>query len=127
MGVGQYSPDVLYGSEKISMGDEYTVRGYKGDSISGDKGYYVKNEFAYNLNIPKIGSISPYIGYDFGETWNNEVHDVYRYGYMRGFAFGIKYYGEIFNFDIAYTKPDKVVGYVGKDDEEIYVTFGVKF
>ena len=127
VGVGQYTPDVLYGSEKISMGDEYTVRGYKGDSISGDKGYYVKNELSYNLNISKIGSISPYIGYDFGETWNNEVHDVYRYGYIRGFALGVKYYGEILNIDIAYAKPDKVSGYVRKPSDEVYLTFGIKF
>ena len=127
VGVGQYTPDVLYGSEKISMGDEYTVRGYKGDSISGDKGYYVKNELSYNLNIPKIGNISPYIGYDFGETWNNEVHDMYRYGYIRGFAFGVKYYGETFNLDIAYAKPDKVSGYVRKPSDEVYLTFGIKF
>ena len=127
VGVGQYTEDVLYGSEKISMGDEYTVRGYKGDSISGDKGYYVKNELSYNLNIPKIGSISPYIGYDFGESWNNEVHDVYRYGYIRGFALGVKYYGEILNIDIAYVKPDKVSGYVRKPSDEVYVTFGIKF
>ena len=127
VGVGQYTPDVLYGSEKISMGDEYTVRGHKGDSISGDKGYYVKNELSYNLNIPKIGNISPYIGYDFGETWNNEVHDMYRYGYIRGFAFGVKYYGETFNLDIAYAKPDKVSGYVRKPSDEVYLTFGIKF
>ncbi len=127
VGVGQYTPDVLYGSEKISIGDEYTVRGYKGDSISGDKGYYVKNELSYNLNIPKIGNISPYIGYDFGETWNNEVHDMYRYGYIRGFAFGVKYYGETFNLDIAYAKPDKVSGYVRKPSDEVYLTFGIKF
>ena len=127
VGVGQYTPDVLYGSEKISIGDEYTVRGYKGDSISGDKGYYVKNELSYNLNIPKIGNISPYIGYDFGETWNNEVHDMYRYGYIRGFAFGVKYYGETFNLDIAYSKPDKVSGYVRKPSDEVYLTFGIKF
>ena len=127
VGVGQYTQDVLYGSEKISMGDEYTVRGYKGDSISGDKGYYVKNELSYNLNIPKIGSISPYIGYDFGETWNNEVHDIYRYGYIRGFALGVKYYGEILNIDIAYAKPDKVSGYVRKPSDEVYLTFGIKF
>ena len=109
------------------MGDEYTVRGYKGDSISGDKGYYVKNELSYNLNISKIGSILPYIGYDFGESWNNEVHDVYRYGYIRGFALGVKYYGEILNIDIAYAKPDKVSGYVRKPSDEVYITFGIKF
>ena len=127
VGVAQYSEDVLYGSEKISMGDEYTVRGYKGDSIQGDSGYYVKNEFSYNLNIDKVGSFSPYIGYDFGQSWNNEVHDIYRTGYMSGFVVGLKYYGEIFNFDIAYTKPDKASSYIDKDSENVYVTVGVKF
>ena len=127
VGVGQYSEDVLYGSEKISMGDEYTVRGYKGDSIQGDSGYYVKNELAYNLNIAKVGTISPYIGYDFGQSWNNEVHDIYRTGRMSGYVIGLKYYGDIFNFDIAYTKPDKASSYIDKDDENVYVTVGVKF
>ena len=125
--MGQYTQDVLYGSEKISMGDEYTIRGYKGDSIQGDSGYYVKNELAYNLNIDKVGSISPYIGYDFGQSWNNEVHDIYRTGRMSGYVIGLKYYGDIFNFDIAYTKPDKASSYIDKDDENVYLTVGVKF
>ena len=56
----------------------------------GYKGYYIKNELSHNLNIPKIGSISPYIGY-----------------------------GKIFNFDIAYTKPDKASGYVSKPEDEV--------
>ena len=55
------------------------------------------------------------------------MHDIYRYGYMRGFAVGVKYYGEIFNFDIAYTKPDKASGYVSKPEDEVHVTFGIKF
>ena len=41
------------------------------------------------MNIPKIGSISP-LGY-----------------------------GKIFNFDIAYTKPDKASGYVSKPEDEV--------
>ena len=82
--------------------------------------------FSLPLVVPSQG-LPPYIGYDFGESWNNEVHDVYRYGYMRGFAVGVKYYGEIFNFDIAYTKPDKASGYVSKPEDEVYVTFGIKF
>ena len=46
---------------------------------------------------------------------------------MSGFVVGLKYYGEIFNFDIAYTKPDKASSYIDKDSENVYVTVGVKF
>ena len=52
---------------------------------------------------------------------------MYRYGYIRGFALGVKYYGEILNIDIAYAKPDKVSGYVRKPSDEVYLTFGIKF
>ena len=126
-GVSQYSPDILYGSEKLSIGDEYTVRGYKGNSVSGDSGFYIKNEISYNISIPKVGNISPYIGYDFGRVWNNKVEDEYKIGHLSGLALGIRYNGEIFSFDVAYTKPDNASEYVGKSDEEVYVTFGVNF
>ena len=113
--------------EKLSIGDEYTVRGYKGNSVSGDSGFYVKNEISYNISIPKVGNISPYIGYDFGRVWNNKVEDEYKIGHLSGLALGIRYSGEIFSFDVAYTKPDNASEYVGKRDEEVYVTFGVNF
>lgn len=40
---GQISKDALYSSEQISIGDFYSVRGFKNNSISSDSGGYIRN------------------------------------------------------------------------------------
>jgi hemolysin activation/secretion protein len=44
--MGQYSLETLYGSEKIAIGDFNTVRGFKGSSIVGDRGFYLRNDLS---------------------------------------------------------------------------------
>ena len=40
----QWSPDCLYGSERLTIGGENSVRGYKEQYLSGDVGGYLRNE-----------------------------------------------------------------------------------
>ena len=47
---GQYSDDILYSSEKLGIGDDTTVRGFKENSIMGDKGFYMRNEIGYIIS-----------------------------------------------------------------------------
>ena len=47
---GQYSKRQLHASERINIGDLYTVRGFKEDSIQGDVGLYVRNDVSIKLN-----------------------------------------------------------------------------
>lgn len=62
---GQTAQTRLYGSEQISIGGRYTVRGYDGDSpLSADKGWYWRNEV--EISIPKT-PLSAYVGLDHGE------------------------------------------------------------
>lgn len=64
---GQWSNDTLYGSERLSIGGEYSVRGFKGHSISGDEGYYWRNDLTYQLGQwPVIGRISSQLALDTG-------------------------------------------------------------
>jgi hemolysin activation/secretion protein len=44
-----YSKDSLYGQRKIAIGGLYTVRGFNENVISGDKGYYFRNDFKINV------------------------------------------------------------------------------
>jgi hemolysin activation/secretion protein len=47
---GQYSNDHLYGSEYLSIGGRYTVRGFDGDqTLAAAKGWYWRNTFALPL------------------------------------------------------------------------------
>lgn len=47
---GQTSPDNLYGSERISIGGEYSVRGFKEQSLTGNVGFYLRNEINWPLS-----------------------------------------------------------------------------
>ena len=41
---GQLAPHPLYGSEQISAGGQKSVRGFKGNAISGDSGFYAQTD-----------------------------------------------------------------------------------
>ena len=52
----QYSWNTLYGTDQFSIGGEYTVRGFREATISGDNGYYIRNDLRISLQqlFPKI-------------------------------------------------------------------------
>ncbi len=52
---GQYSPDNLYGIERISLGGQYSVRGYHEQSLSGNRGGYWRNEVNSDIANTAIG------------------------------------------------------------------------
>lgn len=67
----QYSDKVLYGSEQLLIGSLYTVRGFLRNTISGEKGYYWRNELSVRLPInvgetPIGGRV--FLAYDLGEV-----------------------------------------------------------
>jgi hemolysin activation/secretion protein len=45
----QLTPDVLYGSEQITLGGKTSVRGFKDGSVSGDNGGYIRNDLNFSL------------------------------------------------------------------------------
>lgn len=52
----QYSWDTLHSTNQMSLGGEYSVRGFKENSISGDNGYTIRNDIRINLQhlFPKV-------------------------------------------------------------------------
>ena len=81
----QHSPDILFGSEQISLGGQSSVRGYKEGSVSGDSGFSVRNDFNWVLaNIFKRAGIFNILA----RTTLNVFAD---YGYARNRAFGQDY------------------------------------
>lgn len=66
---GAYSNDRLLNINKISIGDDYTVRGFKENSIWGEKGFYSNNTITYYFSeekYPYLQYIHPFIGLDTG-------------------------------------------------------------
>ncbi|WP_118178570.1 ShlB/FhaC/HecB family hemolysin secretion/activation protein [Paraburkholderia phosphatilytica] len=66
---GQYSHDALYGNEQIFLGGMDTVRGFIEGGLSGDSGFYLRNEAVWQ-NAPSFKGthIEPYVFFDGGKT-----------------------------------------------------------
>jgi hemolysin activation/secretion protein len=133
---GQKSPDHLFGSERISLGDRYTVRGFDDTSISGDSGGYIRNDLSWNL--PQftenkyanflVGNLQPYIGFDAGTTKLHLGKDSENTasGYVSGWATGIRNNSEWLSFDLAYAQAINAPASIATKTGEVYFTVSAK-
>ena len=124
-----YSNDVLYGSEKHSIGGVGSVGGYhRTGNIQGDKAIEIENELSYRiLDSEKFGRISPYLSYSYGKVRNNKNSSVYRKGYMSGALLGLRYNMKYLDLDVAYAKPLARTNYLKPKNREIYFSATLKF
>lgn len=70
---GQYAWTTLYGSQQMLIGSTSTVRGFTRNTLSGDSGYYWRNELslpcAFSLGNERLNGRF-YLGYDAGSVSN---------------------------------------------------------
>ncbi|HDR1004928.1 TPA: ShlB/FhaC/HecB family hemolysin secretion/activation protein [Pasteurella multocida] len=124
----QYGFDSLYSENQFSIGDEYTVRGFKGGAASGDSGAY----FSQTLSIPfypqkaYLSQISPFVGVDIGKVHVKQSHQT---DTLAGFALGVKGQVRLFNFSFTYAQPLNTVRKVKPQDKKpvYYVSGSVSF
>ena len=126
-----HSNDVLYGSEKHSIGGVGSVGGYhRTGNIQGNKAVEIENELSYRvLDSEKFGKLSPYLSYSYGKVRNNKNSSVYRKGYMSGALLGLRYNMKYLDLDLAYAKPLARSNYLRPKNREIYfsATLKIKF
>lgn len=66
---GQTTPDRLYASEQLSVGGQYSVRGYKEQYFSGNRGGYWRNELTWQwMTVPGVGAFSTTGALDTGHV-----------------------------------------------------------
>ncbi len=97
---GQIGFDVLYGSEQLFIGGVYSVRGFRYTSISGDTGYYLRNDLSMPIFTQIMGQgvlIKPYIGYDVG---NIRDRNAIVGGHLAGVTGGVTLNSSRFNLDV---------------------------
>ncbi|MDO5089360.1 MAG: ShlB/FhaC/HecB family hemolysin secretion/activation protein [Leptotrichiaceae bacterium] len=132
---GQYSKDALFSTEKYSIGDFGTVKGFP-VTVSGDTGYSTKIELSYILpsSESKTGrfmyKLRPYMEADFGKVRNN--YD--EYGEKKGkvttlssYSLGVKYYGEKVTLDTGIAKTDKGRSLTKAESHRGYITLSSTF
>ncbi|MDO4690362.1 MAG: ShlB/FhaC/HecB family hemolysin secretion/activation protein [Fusobacterium sp.] len=123
-----HSNDVLYGSEKQSIGGVGSVGGFhRTGNIQGDKAVEVENELSYKiLSSEKFGSLSPYISHSYGTVKNNENYSKYGKGHMSGLIVGLRYNMKYFDFDIAYARALNYSSYLDPRSRDIYFSAAIK-
>ena len=86
---GQWGDDRLYGSERLTIGGESSVRGFKEQYLSGDNGGYWRNELDAQLfTLPGLGQISSITALDGGYLQHSN-HDSDAAGTLWGAAVGL--------------------------------------
>jgi hemolysin activation/secretion protein len=125
----QYSFNNLYGVDRQSLGGEWTVRGFRNSAISGDRGFYVRNDFRlpiWNLT-PNIVTNRELMGRGGGWSANGMLNRTQLaffgdYGYVRnaykilpdpynsnegqmaGAGIGLHYGGRHVNWSLTYAR-----------------------
>ena len=123
-----YSKDVLYASEKQSIGGVGSVPGYhRRGNIMGDRAIEIENELSYKIiDSEKMGRLSPYISYSYGAVRNNKNPSIYGKGYVSGASIGLRYSMKYLDIDLAYAKALSHSSYIKPRDREIYFSTSLK-
>ena len=123
-----HSKDVLYASEKQSIGGVGSVPGYhRRGNIMGDRAIEIENELSYKIiDSEKIGKLSPYISYSYGAVRNNKNPSVYGKGYVSGASIGLRYSMKYLDIDLGYAKALSHSSYIKPRDREIYFSTSLK-
>ncbi len=127
----QYTKDILYSEEQISLGGLYTVRGFKDQLISADIGYVARNELHWHpkTSVPNPhagfwGNPSFFIAYDIGlidsNTRSGEV------GSLQGVAIGTNSSGQYGNYSLTLSQsvawPDTL-----EQEKAVWLSVGFRF
>lgn len=80
---GQRSEDVLFSPQRMSLGGQSSIRGYKDQTLSGDSGGYWRNDLRWSRPItlnwlrPVFAEYGTSLGYDQGVIRHDRYNDNY--------------------------------------------------
>lgn len=85
----QWSDDVLYPSEQVTIAGPFSVRGYRNSRVFGDRGMTWRNELAFPFSLGMRGggalAVRPFVGADYGKVWaHHDAPDAYLSGWAAG-------------------------------------------
>ena len=116
----QFTNDLLYDNDKLTVGSDYTVRGYYNRSLFGNNAWYVKNDISKtwqpNLSPSLFQSISLSAGVDYGEV-RCESDNLSSCGSIVGAAVGLTSQGKHLQTHLVWSKPLKKINATFKKDD----------
>lgn len=128
MGIGgTYSDDRLMSANQFTMGDEFTVRGFKESSVAGNKGVYMNNTITYlgTQNMNKfLAMFKPFIGLDGGVSRDRDLPTSDK---IAGMALGVKFNMGYLNASFTYGIPLVWADRMPHEDNPIYFNMSYSF
>lgn len=130
----QFTNDRLVSDVKYSLGDEFTVRGYKDDIVSAERALWLSNtvKMPTKINYARVYQISPFTGFDIGMAKRNcpATASSCDRDYMSGAAVGIKVAGKDFSGSLASAWPVKKPASLNNtkiDNQTLYFNLDIGF
>lgn len=124
---GQFTPDNLYASERLSLGGQYSVRGFKKQNLMGNNGGYWRNELNWKLTtLPLFGELSLNSALDTGWLKNNKKGQI-EGGNVTGASLGISLNHNKINQTVIIGKPLIYPTHLRPDHWVIYWSASLNF
>ncbi|MGJ8514134.1 ShlB/FhaC/HecB family hemolysin secretion/activation protein [Carnimonas bestiolae] len=89
----QTTADDLYSSQQLSAGGEYSVRGFKNQYFTGNRGGYWRHQLDWSLSELPAGLGQPVISWALDGGWIDRQHDQFAGGGMLGSALSLALQG----------------------------------
>ncbi|MEE3649188.1 MULTISPECIES: ShlB/FhaC/HecB family hemolysin secretion/activation protein [unclassified Brenneria] len=124
---GQYSAQTLYGSEQVTLGGESSVRGFKEQYLSGNRGGYWRNEINWRpVALPLLGELTLTAALDGGHLSAHQG-DGESAGTLWGAALGAGVANRYLAQQITVGWPLDYPGWLNPDAIAVYYRIGVSF
>ncbi|MCA6221737.1 ShlB/FhaC/HecB family hemolysin secretion/activation protein [Photorhabdus antumapuensis] len=124
---GQFTPDNLYAGERLSLGGQYSVRGFKEQNLIGNNGGYWRNELNWKLTrLPLLGELSLNSALDTGWLENNKKRQI-EGGNVTGTSLGISFNHSRMNQTITIGKPLIYPNHLRPDHWVVYWSASLNF
>ena len=128
---GQYSPDVLFGTEQFLIGGPFSVRGYRDTSLSSDTGLNLRNDLRLPVALdrlvagaPAAARLEPYLGVDIGRVYS---HFNQPGGSLGSWTAGLAMSYRAISVDFAYSEPTSYPNRIDPDTSYFYGRIAVNF
>ena len=129
----QHSDNILYGAEQISIGSQYTVRGYKEQGASGNKGGYVRQELSTRLPAGPAWMKSWFgvwqlaLGVDWGKIRDSNPTTNDDYTELSGWGIRVQSMGGPWSLSAEWARATNTPDYVKTESHDLYLSLGYHF
>lgn len=129
---GQRSEDVLFGPQRMSVGGQASVRGFKEQSLAGDSGFYWRNNLRWRYPVnqswlrPAFNELGITLGYDLGQI-RSTVHNPGQSGHMTGNALELSLRGKHLATSLTFAHSLDRPAALARDEHPVYFRFDVFF